>query len=69
MFAQVAFHSNMSFPNYVHYLDSEVLGSAGRFFPADPHVQNPIWSLKFCMDVESREIDYSQTIDLLLASH
>lgn len=57
LFAQVAFHSNIFFPKY--YLDSEVLGSADRFLPADPHVQNPIWSLKFCMDVETREIDYT----------
>lgn len=59
LFAQVAFHSNVFSPKYVHNFDSEVLGPAGRFLPADPHVQNPIWSLKFCMDVEFREIDYT----------
>lgn len=57
LFAQVAFHNNMFSPKYINYLDSEVLGSADRVLPADPHVQNPIWSLKFCMDVECREID------------
>lgn len=54
----VCTHGKTVFPKYIltssFNLDSEILGSADRFLLADPHVQNTIWSLKFCMDVESK---------------
>lgn len=43
-------------------LHREIFGSADRFLLADPHVWNPIWSLKFWMDMESAWIVYTLSI-------